>query len=62
MAVFRRGNTWWYECFFARRRLRESAKTNSRTVAKQGGEESPRELEKGFNGVEDNRDDCVRSI
>jgi integrase len=62
MAVFRRGEIWWYEFNFARRRVRESAKTTSKTVAKQAEANRRRELERGFNGIEDNRDDRVRSI
>src|SRR5258708_1119835 len=62
MAIFKRGNIWWYEFLFARRRVRESAKTTSKTVAKQAEQNRRRELEKGFNGVEDNRDDRIRSI
>jgi hypothetical protein len=62
MGLFRRGNIWWYEFLFTRRRVRESAKTTSKTVAKQAEKNRRRELERGFNGVEDNRDDRVRSI
>src|SRR5258708_1777985 len=62
MALFRRGNTWWYEFLFARRRVRESAKTTSKTVAKLAEQNRRRELERGFNGVEDNREDRIRSI
>lgn len=62
MALFRRGDVWWYEFLFARRRVRESAKTTSKTVAKQAEQNRRRELERGFNGVEDNRENRVRSI
>src|SRR5437588_4177743 len=62
MGLFRRGNIWWYEFLFARRRVRESAKTSSKTVAKQAEQNRRRELERGFNGVEDKREDRVRSI
>src|SRR5580658_9826489 len=62
MALFRRGNTWWYEFLFARQRVRESAKTTSKTVAKQAEKNRRRELERGFNGVEDVREDRVRSV
>jgi hypothetical protein len=34
MSLFRRGNVWWYEFWFANRRVRESAKTTSKTLAK----------------------------
>jgi integrase len=62
MALFKRGEVWWYEFLFARRRIRESAKTSSKTVAKQAEKNRRRELERGFNGVDDNREDRVRSI
>ena len=62
MGLFKRGEIWWYEFNFARRRVRESAKTTSKTVAKQAEANRRRELERGFNGIEDNRDDRVRSI
>ena len=32
MALLRRGKVWWYEFLFTRRRVRESAKTTSKTV------------------------------
>ncbi len=34
MSLFKRGKVWWYEFWFAGRRIRESAKTGSKTVAK----------------------------
>jgi integrase len=62
MGLFKRGDTWWYEFLFARRRVRESAKTTSKTVAKQAEQNRRRELERGFNGVEDNREERIRTI
>src|ERR1017187_2985529 len=62
MALSRRGKIWWYEFLFARRRVRESAKTTSKTVAKQAEKNRRRELENGFNGIQDNREERVRSI
>jgi hypothetical protein len=62
MALFKCGGVWWYEFLFARRRVRESAKTTSKTVAKQAEQNRRRELERGFNGVEDNREDRIRTI
>src|SRR5882762_3930482 len=44
MGLFRRGNIWWYEFLFARRRVRESARTMSKTVAKQAEQNRHREL------------------
>jgi integrase len=62
MALFKRGNIWWYEFNFAGRRIRESAKTTSKTVAKLAEQQRRRDLEKGFNGLEDRRDDRIRSV
>src|SRR5258708_1579106 len=62
MALFKRGDVWWYEFLFAQRRVRESAKTTSKTVAKQAEQNRRRELERGFNGVADAREDRIRPI
>lgn len=62
MGLFKRGDTWWYEFIFAQRRVRESAKTTSKTVARQAEQNRKREIEKGFNGFEDNRGERVRSV
>ena len=62
MSLIKRGKIWSYEFVFAGRRIRESAKTTSKTVAKLAEQQRRRELEKGFNGIEDNRDDRIRSV
>jgi integrase len=62
MALYKRGDIWWYEFQFAQRHIRESAKTTSKTVAKQAEQNRRRELERGFNGVTDVREDRVRSV
>ena len=62
MAVYKRGGVWWYEFIFAGRRVRESVKTHSKTVAKLAEQKRRRELEEGFNGLEDTRDQRVRSM
>jgi hypothetical protein len=54
--------TWYYEFLFAGRLIKESAKTASKTVAKEAEKQRRRELEKGFNGLSDSRDERVRSI
>src|SRR6266568_3096793 len=41
MSVYRRGETYWYEFWFANRRIRESVKTKSKTVGEGSGEEAP---------------------
>jgi integrase len=62
MALLRQGKVWWYEFLFARRRVRESAKTTSKTVAKLAEQNRRRQLEDGFNGVEDRRRERIRTI
>src|SRR5437588_4022189 len=62
MALFKRGDIWWYEFLFARRRVRESAKTKSKTVAKLAEQKRRRELEQGFNGLEDRRDERIKTV
>jgi integrase len=62
MAVFKRGKVWWYEFVFAGRRVRESVKTRSKTVAKLAEQKRRRELEEGFNGLEDTRDERIKSM
>jgi integrase len=51
MSVYRRGETWWYKFKFAGQAIRESAKTTSKTVAKNAERTRRRELEEGFNGI-----------
>src|SRR5712691_9759533 len=62
MALFKRGRIWSYEFLVARRRVRESAKTTSKTVAKLAEQNRRRQLEDGFNGVEDHRRERVKSV
>lgn len=62
MAVFKRGKVWWYEFIFAGRRVRESAKTTSKTVAKEAEKKRHRELEEGFNGLEDTRNERIKTV
>src|SRR5438046_8595761 len=62
MALFKRGKIWWYEFLFARQLVRESAKTTLKTVAKIAEQKRRRQLEDGFNGVEDYREERIRSI
>jgi len=51
VSVYRRGDTWWYKFKFAGQTIRESAKTASKTVAKNAERARRRELEEGFNGI-----------
>jgi len=54
--------TWYYEFIFAGRLIKESAKTTSKTVAKVAERRRRRELEEGFNGIGDARDERIRPI
>lgn len=62
MSLLKRGNVWWYEFRFAGRRVRESSKTSSKTLAKAAEQRRRRELEEGFNNLEDVRHERVRTI
>lgn len=62
MSLFRRGKVWWYEFWFAGRRIQESAKTTSKTLAKLAEQNRRRELEQGYNSIEDKRDERIRSV
>jgi len=53
---------WWYEFAFAGRRIRESAKTRSKTVAREAEKRRRRELEEGYNGISDKRDERIRTV
>jgi integrase len=52
MSVFRRGQVWWFEFIFNGARICESARTSSKTIAKQAELQRRRELEKGINRIE----------
>src|SRR5262249_35867491 len=51
MSVYRRGGVYWYEFSFNNSRVRESAKTSSKTVARDAERARRRELELGINGL-----------
>ena len=51
MSLYRRGRTWWFEFEFDGARIRESARTTSKTIAKQAEQQRRRELELGINGL-----------
>jgi len=62
LSLFQRGDIWWYEFWFAGRRIRESSKSESKTVAKSAEKNRRRELEEGFNNVSDVRRERIRSM
>jgi len=62
MSLFRRGDVWWYAFWFAGRRIRESSKSSSKTVAKGAEQKRKRELEAGFNNFTDLRRERIRTF
>ena len=62
MSLFRRGDVWWYEFWFAGQRIRESTKSASKTVARDAEKNRKRELEEGFNNITDQRRERVRTF
>ena len=62
MSLFRRGGVWWYEFWFAGRRVQESSKTTSKTVARTAEQNRRRELEQGFNNFTDVRHERIRAF
>lgn len=51
MAVFKRGDVWWFEFIFAGKRFRESAQTGRKTVAKEAEANRRAELERTLAGM-----------
>ena len=51
MSVYRRGDVWWYKFRFAGQVIRESSKSESKTVAKDAERARRRELEGSFNCI-----------
>ena len=62
MAVYRRGETWWYKFYFAGRLIRESSKSTSKTVARDAEKQRRRELESGFHNLTQAREQRIRSM
>src|SRR5579863_7258987 len=62
MAVYKRGGVWWYKFQFAGRMIRESVKTNSKTVARESERQRRRELEEGYNNLGDRRDERIQPV
>ncbi len=51
VGVYKRGGIYWYEFNFNGARIRESAKTTSKTLAKEAERHRRRELELAINGI-----------
>jgi integrase len=58
----KRSKIWWYNFTFAGRRIQESSKSARKTIAVEAEKNRRRELERGFNQIEDNRQDRIRAI
>lgn len=51
MSLYTRGDVWWYKFRFAGQVVRESSKSESRTVAREAERARRRELEESFNRI-----------
>ena len=51
MSVYRRGDVWWYKFRFAGQMIRESSKSESKTVAKEAERVRRREMEESWNQI-----------
>lgn len=51
MSVYKRGQTYWYKFLFQGQLIRDSAKTNSKTVAREAERARRRELEMAINRI-----------
>jgi len=51
VSVYRRGDVWWYKFWFNGQLIRETAKTNSKTVAKDAERARRRDLEQAYNRI-----------
>src|ERR1700719_1153762 len=52
MAVYRRGNVWWFKFRFEGQVIRESANTTSKTLARDAERARRRELETAVNRIQ----------
>ena len=63
MSVFKRGEVYWYEFIFAGKRIRESTKTHSKTVAKEAEKDRRRSLERTLAGLPaEKRQDRIQTV
>jgi len=51
MSVYKRGETYWFKFLFQGQLIRDSAKTNSKTVAREAERARRRDLELGYNRI-----------
>ena len=62
MALFKRGQVWWYKFYFAGQEIRESSKSNSKTVAKNAEQQRRKELEAGYHNLKEVRQQRIRYL
>jgi hypothetical protein len=51
VSLYKRGDVWWYKFWFNGQLVRESSKSDSKTVAKDAERARRRELEQAFNRI-----------
>src|SRR5215472_851836 len=51
MSLYKRGDVWWYKFWFNGQPIRESSKSDSKTVAKDAERARRRELEQAYNRI-----------
>ena len=51
MSLYKRGDVWWYKFRFAGQVIRETSKSESKTVAKEAERARRRELEESWNQI-----------
>jgi integrase len=51
MSVYKRGDVYWYDFWFNGSHIRDSAHTNSKTIAKQAEQQRRRDLERAINRI-----------
>ena len=56
MAIFQRGNVWWYEFEYRGRRYRDTTGTKSKTLAQDIARTRRRKVEEAANGIRRHRD------
>jgi hypothetical protein len=59
---WKKSKTWWDEFIFAGRSIRESATTHSKTEAIEAEKKRRRELELGYNNLDDRREMRVQTL
>jgi hypothetical protein len=57
-----KSKVWWYHFTFAGRHIQESSKSTRKTIAVEAEKRRRLELERGFNAVEDKRQDRIRTV